>query len=472
MNTKKITFALYFGNRGFFPGELIADARKEMTEAVAKAGYNYIIMGADETRYGAVETIPEGKKYAKFLAEHRGEYQGVILCLPNFGDENGAMEALRGCGVPILVQAYPDKIGTMDFAHRRDSMCGKLAMCNVLRQNKLPYTIFRPYTVHPLSTEFAAQIEKFAGICRVVSGLSNLNIGAIGARTTAFKTVRCDEITLQGVGVTVETLDLSEVLMRMEKVDEVRVQKKTQDYLGITVFEGYPMEKLSKIARIGVAIDDIIEEYDLGAVAIRCWNELELLHGVAPCLILCDLNERGIPAACEVDISNALMMTAISLAANKPTTLLDINNNYGDDPDRSILFHCGSVPMSLMDGRGITIEHKMFAKSFGPGSGVGVNKAKILLGHATYGSLRTENGKVYTFVGEGELTDETLESEFFGSGIILYSKKNQDLLEYASLNGYRHHLSLTTAACSDVVKEALGKYLGYEVHDVTAKENA
>lgn len=463
---KPITFALFFGNRGFFPGELIADARKELADAVTKAGYQYIMMDETETRYGAVETIEEGEKYAKFLDEHRGEYQGVILCLPNFGDENGAMVALRNCGVPILVQAYPDEIGKMDFAHRRDALCGKLAMCNVLRQCKLPYTIFRPYTVHPSSDEFANQIEKFAGICRIVSGMKTMSVGAIGARTTAFKSVRIDEIALENAGITMETIDLSEVVRRMSSVDSDRIEKKVEDYLKITVFKGFPEEKLRTIAKVGVVVDDLIQEYRLDAVAIRCWNELELLHGVAPCLILCELNERGIPAACEVDISNAIMMKAISLAAKCPAMLLDINNNYGEDPEKSILFHCGPVPASLMEGKGETIEHKMFAKSFGPGSGVGVNRAKIRTGHVTYGSVCTHDGKIHAFVGEGDLTDDPLEEQFFGSGIVMHSATNQDLLEYASLNGYRHHLSLTAGSCSDVVYEALTKYLGYVVHKI------
>lgn len=118
MNKQTVTFALYFGNRGFFPGELIASARLEMMRAVERAGCRYILMDEQETRYGAVETMEEGQKYAAFLKAHEGEYDGVILSLPNFGDENGAIYALRDCGVPILIQAYPDEIGKMDFDHR------------------------------------------------------------------------------------------------------------------------------------------------------------------------------------------------------------------------------------------------------------------------------------------------------------------------------------------------------------------
>ena len=84
--SEKITFALFFANRGFFPGEVIADARRELCEAVKGAGFDYLVMEESATRYGAVETIAEGKKYAEFLESNRGKFDGVIVCLPNFGD--------------------------------------------------------------------------------------------------------------------------------------------------------------------------------------------------------------------------------------------------------------------------------------------------------------------------------------------------------------------------------------------------
>ena len=213
-------FALFFGNRGFFPGELIASARSEVTNAVESAGHETLILPAELTRYGAVETAREGDIYANFLDEHRGEYDGVILSLPNFGDETGAIAALKNCGVPILVQAYPDEIGHMDFQHRRDAFCGKFSVMDVFYQYRLPFTIFKPHVLHPSSELFTQQLDKFAAMCRVVNGMREFTVGAIGARTTAFKTVRYDELTLQKLGITTETIDLSEVFDRVKKVDE------------------------------------------------------------------------------------------------------------------------------------------------------------------------------------------------------------------------------------------------------------
>ena len=205
---KRQTFALYFGNRGFMPETLIAGAREDMVRAVTDAGFDYLIMEENATRYGAVEDREEGRSYASWLKSHEGNYEGVILCMPNFSDENGAIAALEEAGVPILIQAYPDEIGKMGFEFRRDAYCGKFSIEDVFNQYGVQFTVMKPHVVHPLSKEFEQNLLDFAAICRVVNGMRKFTIGCIGARTTKFKTVRFDEITLQKYGITVETFDL------------------------------------------------------------------------------------------------------------------------------------------------------------------------------------------------------------------------------------------------------------------------
>lgn len=459
---EKMTFALFFANRGFFPGEVIAGAREELTKVLDECGYGYICMDESLTRYGAVETIKEGNKYAEFLKENKGNYDGVIVCMPNFGDENGASVALENAGVPILVQAYPDEIGKMDFEHRRDAMCGKFALCNVLRQMKIPYSLTEKFVVKPDSDAFKKDLSKFAAICRTVKGMKSFNVGAIGARTTAFKTVRFDEIAHMNKNINIETIDLSYVFMRMDAMEEDRIEKKKAEYLAQTRFTGYPDVKMTNIARLGAVIDDLIEEFELDAIALRCWSELEVKYGVAPCMILCDLNEKGIAAACELDVNNAIMMRAISLASDSPCTILDFNNNYGEAEDKYIVFHCGPNPISMLKEKGEIIEHKMFKKTFGEGTGVGVNKSELKEGTVTYGSLKTENGKLYSFISKGEFTDDVIESEFFGSGKVLQGDTINDVIYHVATEGYKHHLCFSFGSCADALAEAFNKYLDIE----------
>lgn len=268
-------------------GELILSARKEVAAAVEKAGHEVLMMDESLTRYGGVETRQEGKLYHDFLKAHDGEYDGVIFSLPIFADENGAYEALKDAGVPILLQAYPDEIGKMDFVHRRDAYCGKFSVTDVFTQAGIPFTVMKPHVVHPSSEKFQENLRDFAAICRVVKGMKRFNLGAIGARTTAFKTTRFDEIALQKYGITVESFDLSELVFKVQRLERNgEVEKKMARLMAYTDCARCPEEKLETLAKISVVIDQYIEEYSLDAITLRCWNEMEQILRVCPCVLL------------------------------------------------------------------------------------------------------------------------------------------------------------------------------------------
>ena len=461
---KKQTFALYFGNRGFFPASLIASARDEVAAAVEKAGFDYLMPPSDMTRYGAVETKDEGLKYAEWLGEHIGEYDGLIMSLPNFSDENGAVAAVRDCGVPIFIQAYPDEIGKMDFDHRRDSYCGKFSICDVFHQYKIPFTIMPPHVVHPNTDAFAKNLSDFAAVCRVVNGMKRFTIGVIGARTTKFKTVRYDEITLQKYGITCDTYDLSELFYRVEKMDgnSDAVKAKIEKLIGYTDFSSVPKDKTETLAKVSVAIDDMMREYHLDCITLRCWKEMQTVLGVAPCVLLSELNDRGIVASCEIDLCSAINMYSMLLASQTPTACLDWNNNYGDDPNKVILFHCGPVAQSLMDGKGKVTDHKMFAKGC-PGCGWGSNEGRIAAFDMTYSNCKTEDGKLTFYVDKGEFTSEPIEPEFFGCGGVAKIDDLQRKLIVLAKNGFRHHTAVGKGDMTDILREAFTTYLGYDI---------
>ncbi|MBA4387623.1 MAG: hypothetical protein C0404_06555 [Verrucomicrobia bacterium] len=460
-----MTFALYFGTRGFFPEKLISSARREMKSVVESLGYRTLLMDESATPRGAVEGTNEGKKYAQFLKEHRDQYDGIILCLPNFGDETGAIAALQDCGVPIMIQAYPDEPGKMGFSDRRDAFCGKFSIMDVFCQYGLPFTTFQPHTVAPSSKTFAQHVQWFAATCRVVSGMRRMTVGAIGARTTVFKTVRFDELTLQRYGITTEALDLSEVFLRIRDVksSDARFVAKTRKLKAYTRWEGVPREKFEMLARLSVVLDQIMDDYHMDAIALRCWIELEKELGIAPCVVLSEINDRGIVGACELDVCNAVPMHALRLASQMPAAVLDWNNNYGDDPDKCILFHCGPVPQQLMTGKGRVIDHPMFAKSMGAGCGWGCNVGRIAPSPMTYCSTKTQDGKLWSYLGEGEFTRDKIEDEFFGCAGVAHIENLQDVLERVGHEGYRHHVGVTFGHVAVPVAEAFSRYLHYEL---------
>ena len=460
-------FALYFGNRGFMPGELITGARADMIKALTDAGYDYIAMDENLTRYGAIETRDEGRMYHDWLKSHEGEYDGVILCMPIFIDENGAINALQDAGVPILMQAYPDEIGKMDFNHRRDAYCGKFSVTDVFYQYKIPFTVMKPHVVHPLSADFRQNLDDFAAICRVVKGMKRFNLGCIGARTTAFKTVRFDEVTLQRYGINVESFDLSELVYKVGKKDDNDpvVLAKVERLENYTDFSRVPYEKKLVLAKISVVIDDYIEEYHLDAVTLRCWNEMETILRVCPCVLISELNDRGIVCSCEIDLTSAITMRAMQLASGNPTACLDWNNNYGDDENKVILFHCGPVAQALMAGKGTVTEHKMFEKG-DPGSGWGTNEGRIASFDMTFSNGFTEDGKLKVYASEARFTDDVIEKEFFGCGGVAEIPDLQNKLIKLAKGGFKHHTTVGVGHMKYVLEEAFKTYLGYEVIDI------
>lgn len=458
---KRLRFAVMFGNRGFFPGELVASARSEMTKAIVDAGCEPVLMESELTHFGAVETLDEAKKFSDFLK--REQVDGLIISLPNFSDETAAAIASQEVHIPILIQAYPDIAGEMDFSHRRDAFCGKLSMMDVFYQYQIPFTVGVPHVIHPLDPRFTQQLHEFAGICRVVKGLHRCTIGALGARTSAFKTVRYDELALQKIGITVETVDLSEVIAKVRTIDadNPQVLVKIEELRAFTDCSCAPEQSLLQMARLGIVIDEYIAALDLDMVAIRCWSELEVQLGCAPCALMGLLGERGIPVACELDVCNAVMMYALSLAADAPSTLLDWNNNMGDEPEACILFHCGPVPRPLLTDSGRMIEHPMFAKSFGAGCGWGPVASRLKPGEVTYASCKTEDGKLVAYFGDAEILDVKLEKEYFGTYGVIQIENLQEKLCYFGRNAFRHHVSLTSGHVAKILQEAFTTYLGY-----------
>ncbi|MDR0362548.1 MAG: hypothetical protein LBJ46_07700 [Planctomycetota bacterium] len=461
----KSRFALYQGNRGFFPASLQKSAREELVKTLVGQGHEVLAFPFEATKSGGIETIEDGSKYAQFLCENRGKYDGVILALPNFGDENGAMAAFRECDVPILIQAYPDDLDKMAPATRRDSFCGKMSIMDVFVQCGIDFTALKPHTVSPSSPAFKENVDYFDRMCRVVRDLRNLRVGALGARTTAFKTVRFDEVALQRHGVTTETYDLSEVFARMNalKDDDAKIRAKAEILAAYTTWDGVPDEARLNLARLGVVIDDMVAEYALDCVAVRCWNEMQEQLKVSPCVLASEMNERGVVASCELDVGNAIAMYALQAASGNPAACLDWNNNYGDDENKCILFHCGPVPKSMMTDKGKVEEHAILSTTMGPGCTFGCDVGRIKPSDMTYCSLLTRDGEVLVFLGEGKFTADPIPADFFGCAGVAEFPKMQEMLQQIGYAGFRHHVSVTTGHHMIPAAEAMGKYLGYEV---------
>jgi L-fucose isomerase-like protein len=473
---KPVTLGLITGNRGFFPDHLCESGRETMLRVLAGQGIEVITLTPEDTKFGSVETLDEARKCADLFKRHRDEIDGVLVTLPNFGDERAVANSLRWAdlGVPVLVQAFPDDALRMTIVDRRDAFCGKMSACNNLRQYGIPYSLTALHTVDPESEAFCADLERFSAICRVVSGMKNARVGAIGARPGAFNTVRYSEKLLERTGISVETLDLFELFGWVEGLadDAPSVRNKLDEIAAYVPTDGIPQESLTKIAKLGAVLDGWMADNELQASAIQCWTAMEEFYGVVPCTVMSMMSNDLMPSACETDVAGVVGMVALALASGRPSAIVDWNNNYGDDPDKAVVFHCSNLPKDVFVAESVIAPgdipvmdyQEIIAGSVGKENTHGTIVGRVSAEPFTYCRVSTDdlNGHILAYVGEGELTADPL-TTFGGYGVV-HVPNFQDLLHYICENGFEHHVAINQSLVADAVEEALSKYMGWDVH--------
>jgi L-fucose isomerase-like protein len=466
--SKQMTLGVIVGNRGFFPSHLATSGRLEMIAALEAAGIKPIVLTPEVTAHGAVETYDDAKKCAALFKQHADQIDGIVITLPNFGEERGLADALRlaNLNVPVLIQATPDSTSKMSIAFRRDSFCGKMSICNNLKQYGISYSLTTLHTEAPDSDEFKRDLAWFTAVCRIVRGFRNLRIGAIGARPTAFNTVRYSEKLLEKSGITVETLDLSEVMgriTRMKDSDDAAQEKLAAIRKYIPVGDT-PEAALMKMAKLGAVIDHWMKSSELTVSAVQCWTSIEEFLGIVPCTVMSMMSENLIPSACEVDVFGTLSMYALTLASETPSALLDWNNNYGDNPDKAVCFHCSNLPKHFFKP-GVKMDYQLIiAGTVGKENTHGTLDGTVKAGAMSFARFSSDDfgGQIAGYVGEGKFTDDPL-STFGGAGVVEIPNMQQ-LLRYICENGFEHHVAANFAEVAGSVQEAAGKYLGWRMH--------
>ena len=348
---KPLSLGVIVGNRGFFPDHLAESGRKTILKILADAGIHAICLTPEETKCGSVTTNADGKKCAELFKKHRDEIDGIIITLPNFGEEYAMANAIRwsGLDVPVLVHAFADDPRKMLITDRRDSFCGKMSICNNLTQYGIKFSLTSLHTMDPETDAFRKDLDRFAATCRVVSGLKGARIGMIGARPAAFNTVRFSEKLFEQSGISIVTVDLSEIMGKAARMknEDPTLKAKLEQITGYVPNKGVPNEAVLRMGKMGVVIDQWMAENELVASAIQCWTSFEEFYGVVPCTLMSIMSNNLVPSACETDVPGAIGMLTMALASGKASALVDWNNNMGDDPDKGVVFHCSNLPKDL-----------------------------------------------------------------------------------------------------------------------------
>ena len=469
-NKERMCFGIIIGTRAYFNSELAKDVRKQLLRTLADEGYDYVILPEDATPTGSssIETREDGLKCAELFRQNRDRIDGIIVSLPNFGFEIGIINAISvaDLNVPILVQACDDENDKVDLDSRRDAFCGNISVCNNLYQYGIPFTDTTLHTYSIYSELLAKDINKFAGICRVVNGLRHARIGAIGARPAGFQTVRASEKLLQKSGITVVPVDLSEILGAARKIEDTDVEllKKLEEIKCYAVVPKEYSDKLVLQAKFGVAVERWIEANQIDAVAVQCWDSLEQNYGCAACVTMSMLGEKLLPAACEVDIAGAVSMYALTLAAQGQSALLDWNNNFAEDRNKCVCTHCGNFPKSFVRNDLKLGTLGVLGRTLGKVNTFGAVYGKVTKGDFTFFRISTDDtkGTIKAYLGTGEITDDPYGMD----GCIAVTKVDnlQILMKHICRNGFEHHVAMVRNDVKYILNEAIEGYLGWNLY--------
>ena len=469
MELKKPSFGLIVAARNIFNAELSKEARKVLLEKMDQWGYDYVILPSEETPTGLIETYQDAKKCAALFSKNRDKIDGVIVILPNFGDELGVVNSLSlaKLNVPVLIQACDDDNDKVDVYSRRDAFCGKLSVCNNLYQYGIPFTNTSLHT-YPLESEmFEEDVKKFAAICRVVGGIKGARIGQIGTRPQAFQTMRGSEKILQANDMTVIPIDLSEILAAAEKIDD-NAKELLEKVKAIKAYGKFAsnvtIEKVKIQSKFGIAIENWIAENEIDAAGIQCWESVEKNYGCATCLTMSMLGERLVPCACETDLTGVVSMYTLMLASGTPSALVDWNNNFGDDRNMCVCTHCSNYPKAFFQNEIEIGSLDILGTVLGSEDTFGAVKGKVASGPLTYFRISTDDPKgiIKSYLGEGEITDDPYAMD---GGIAVTKIPNlQSLMKYLCKNGYEHHVGMGRGHVADIIEEAVSTYLGWDLY--------
>lgn len=462
------TFGVIITNRSFFPDHLVLAAREKLLKSLEKWGHQYITLSTEDTYMGQTMTYEEAVKCAELFRRHGDEIDGIIVCLPNFGEETGVADAIRlsKLDCPILIQACDDDLDKLQLENRRDAFCGKLSLCNNLYQYGIKYTLTTRHTCPVDGEEFHRDVEKFARICAVVKTLRTARIAQIGARVMPFRTVRYSEKLLQASGITVETEDMSEIFADIEELkDEAAIAAKVQEIKEYgNVIQGIAEEKLVMQAKLIIALENWMEKHHCIASAIQCWDSVEANYGCAACLAMSMMSAKGMPSACETDVMGAVSMLALLKAGGVPPVYQDWNNNYGTASDKCINVHCCNYPATVFVEKPEIGNLDILATTLGTERSFGALKGRVRPSEMTFLKVSTDDrsGVIKCYLGEGQFTDDPLDT--FGGVAVCEVPRLNELMHHICKNGYEHHVALSQSACADILEEALGNYMGWEVY--------
>ncbi len=464
MLTKKVKIGFIPANRGFFSDKLAAEMRVKTINALKEAGVGVVVPSTKDTKVGCVESLEEALKVGRMFAAEKVD--GILVSAVNFGDEQGVALAIKesGLNVPVLIVGCQEEEVLTPTTSRRDSFCGLLSIGDALRQVGVAYSVPEVPICFPDDESFRGTIGRFAALCRVVGGIRKARYGQVGARPDGFWTCRYSERAMQQLGVTIVSLDLSEAFGAVNAMKtDAAVRRVVADMKKGIDCSAVAEPILEKIAKFELFLKKFIADKQLDALGIRCWTSMQANLGICSCTTMSRFDDRGIPCACEADMMGALSMHALQLASGAPSALADWNNVHNNDPELVNCWHCGVFPTSWAKTPPKMGCQEIIAGTTGRDNAMGVVEFVMQDGPVTLCRATQDNaGKAKVMIAQGAV--EPTDAQTFGAYGWVRIPGMQSLYKNVLLRHFPHHVAMNRSRVGNVLWEAFGNYLGFDVY--------
>jgi L-fucose isomerase-like protein len=467
---KETTIGFLPAHRGFFSAELAAKVRGETIEAMQKQGIRVVVPSEQQTRFGCVQSLQEAETCAELFRQER--VQGILVGAGNFGEEQAVAWTVRkaNLNVPVMIFGCQEEETLTQKTRRRDSFCGLLSIGDVLRQIGAKYSVGQRPICFPSDASFAADLDWFVRVCRVVGGVRNARYAQIGARPDAFWTCRYSEKQLERLGPTAVVLDLSEAIAGAKTLadDDPAVQElvaATRRYADASAVQP---EAVLRSAKLELFLRRFQQQNNIDAFSVQCWNSLQLNYGVCSCTAMGRLGNEGTPAACESDILGTLSMHAALLASGSPAGLADWNNLHNEDDELANIWHCGVFPAAFAKTPPKLAPHEIMVSSGGAPYELSQGVTEFVAKPSPLTLFRvTQDPEAgwHAMMAEGRFEDNLAVT--FGAYGWCRIPNLQRLYRNVLLCHFPHHVAITQTHVANVLWEAFGNYLGMKVYHAT-----
>ncbi|HJC57969.1 MAG TPA: hypothetical protein H9700_11525 [Candidatus Eisenbergiella intestinipullorum] len=323
---------------------------------------------------------------------------GLIFPHCNFGQEEAVGRLAKDMNVPVLIWGPRDGWPNGLEWRPTDAQCGMFATTKLLMHYGVKYSYIENCETD--SEVLKDGLADFLAVCSVVKAFRSLRIARISTRPKEFLSVMVNEAELlEKYDIELVPGEPTSILHRVDRIlengrerMEALLRELTEAGLSIDALG----EKRYPLAAIELALMDFAGEHDCNAISCECWSMFQRKYGISPCFVLGDLNDRGLPAACENDV-HAAVTSVMAVAAARyrtPSFVADLTIRHPENDNAELLWHCGSFA-------------KRLKKKGVPGRIVETGKGFYELEGGAVTILRFDglNGDYYLFAGEGKGVD-------------------------------------------------------------------